>query len=225
MRLRKNMFLVEKYFRTFTNFNDRMTASVCFSFPFLLVVFQTRRNTMSLPKTATSAAANMVSRTAVSTTATNIQLPKQMIYNNGESVMKKGSGLVRVRKGQTEEQYIEQRDDFWQVGPIIQTHTFVTEFIEKYIEKESGNFNISTENDKIKRENIVHGLEKLFYQREYSRCLKDIELIKSSIDLTQVDLNSKKNKNLKRIINELNFIQSKCIEKIQLQNEHQIKNL
>lgn len=156
----------------------------------------------------------------------NIQLPKQMVYNDGESVVKKSSGLIRVRKGQSEDEYLEQRNSFWQTGPVIQNHTFVTEYVEKLIEKKIDNNYVITEHDKIERETVLHGLERLYYQRQYDRCLKDVQKIKFNLKLDSgLDLDAKKNKNLKRIVNELDILSKRCVDKLQQRNETKLKDI
>lgn len=40
-----------------------------------------------------------------------------------------------------------------------------------------------------------------------------------------LDLNAKKNKNLNRIVNELESISNMCLKKIQIQNESNLSNL
>lgn len=154
----------------------------------------------------------------------NIQMPKQLDYNDGESVTKRASGLIRFRKGQSEEDYNFQKEQFWSTGPLVQNHTFVTEFVEKFIENTISEDYSITDRSKIERETIIHGLEKLYFQREYERCLKDVQLLKDNIDKfnPNLDLNAKKNKNLKRIYNELNYISSMCIKKIHESNEKKL---
>lgn len=152
----------------------------------------------------------------------NIQMSKQMNYNDGESVYKRASGLIRLRKGQTEEEFQSQRNEFLTGGPLVQNHTFVTDYVEKVIQTElpCSDFSI-TEQPKYKREFILHGLERLYFQRDYEQCLEEINKIRNNINLMNpnLDLNAKKNKNLKRILSELNQMADKCIEKIHLQNQ------
>lgn len=171
---------------------------------------------MTLKSTATAVAA---------TASKNIQLPKQMSYNNGESIMKKSSGLMKVRKGQSEEEYNVQKEEFWASGPVVQTASYVTDILTKYSEMEDKDKVPLSEADKILRERVIHGLERLYFQRDYTRCLNSVDDIISNLKLDGVDLNAKKNKNLKRIVNELHFISNRCIDKIQTQNQKDLASI
>lgn len=158
----------------------------------------------------------------------NIQMPQQMLYNNGESVVKKPSGLIRVRKGQSQEEYLAQRDAFWTTGPLVQSHTFVTQYVEDLFEHEIDKTDFSiTQQSKNDRETIMHGLERLYFQRQYEQCLKDIGKIKDNIKLHDpgLDLHAKKNKNIKRILSELDNMSELCVQKLHLRNQEKLSSI
>lgn len=158
----------------------------------------------------------------------NIQLPKQMDYNDGESVFKLPSGMTKKRKGQSEEEYLVQKDLFWNSGPVVQNHTFITDYVEKVSQKIKNDTTYSiSEVPKIERENALHGLERLYFERDYDRCLEKATLMKQNIfsQNPDLDLKAKKNKNLNRIVNELDSISNTCLKKIQSQNESNVSNL
>lgn len=158
----------------------------------------------------------------------NIQLPKQMDYNDGESIFKLPSGITKKRKGQSEEEYIDQRLLFWNTGPVVQSHTFITDYVERISEKMRNDQSYSiSETNKLERENTLHGLERLYFEREYERCLEKASQMKENIFSrnADLDLNSKKHKNLKRIVNELDSISRMCVKKLQIQNEKKLLSL
>lgn len=158
----------------------------------------------------------------------NIQMPQQMLYNNGESVVKKSSGLTRVRKGQSEEEYLSQRNAFWTTGPLVQNYTFVTQYVEDLFEHEIDSTDFSvTEQSKHSRETIMHGLERLYFQRQYEQCLKDIRKIKDNIQLhdPDLDLQAKKNRNIRRILSELDNMSEMCIQKLHLRNQERLSSI
>lgn len=163
----------------------------------------------------------------------NIQMPMQMNYNNGESVVQRPGGLIKVRKGQSEEAYREQKLAFWACGPVVQNHTVLTEYVEKFIEEEIDNtceqHQSIVEIPKIQRETIIHGLERLYFERQYERCLKDLEKITQNIYENYPNLDEeiglKKNKNLKRIINELKVMSKMCLAKLEAQNQKNMEKL
>lgn len=163
----------------------------------------------------------------------NIQMPMQMNYNNGESIVQRPGGLIRVRKGQSEEAYREQKLAFWACGPVVQNHTVLTEYVEKFIEEEIDNtceqHQSIVEIPKIQRETIIHGLERLYFERQYERCLKDLEKITQNIYENYPNLDEeiglKKNKSLKRIINELKVMSKMCLAKLEAQNQKNMEKL
>lgn len=158
---------------------------------------------------------------------TNIQLPKQMAYNNGESVVKKSSGLIRIRKGQSETEFNSQKEAFWITGPVVQNHTFLTQYVENLLNNEGDNNPDILQKSKNQRENMLHALERLYFQRNFEQCLDDIQKIKNNVNSNNPDLNLnlKTNKNLKRILNELDNMEKMCIEKLNAQNESKLNNL
>lgn len=143
----------------------------------------------------------------------------QVQYNDGAVAVKKGSGLIKTRKGQSEEEYQLQLDQFKQVGgPLVQNEEFTTESLATSIT----NFQ---ELSKIEKERIIHGLERLYYTRNYTDCLTKVGEIISSIPIPEGGLEGKKNKVLKRTITDLSFIQSQCIKSIQESNESKLGEL
>lgn len=137
---------------------------------------------------------------------------KQVQYNDGAVAVKKGSGLLKTRKGQSEEEYQSQLAQFKEVGPLVQNDTFTTDSLTNPII----NFE---ELSKIEKERIIHGLERLYYTRNYVSCLSKVDEIISSLNIPADGLEGKKNKVLKRIVTDLTFIQSQCINSIQKSNE------
>lgn len=151
-----------------------------------------------------------------------------MDYNDGESIFKLPSGMTKMRKGQSEEEYLLQKDLFWNSGPVVQNHTYITDYVEKVSRTIKNDLSYSvSETSKIERENTLHGLERLYYERKYDRCLEKANQMKDNIFTQNIDLDLslKKNKNLKRIVNELDSISKMCLKKLQQQNETNLLNL
>ncbi|GMF57776.1 unnamed protein product [[Candida] boidinii] len=66
-------------------------------------------------------------------------VPQPTEYNTGEVIVKKGSGKAKVRKGQSEEAYFEQKSQFWSTGPLLNTENWLTDYFDKtYFEHENG---------------------------------------------------------------------------------------
>ncbi|GMM31316.1 hypothetical protein DAMA08_040610 [Martiniozyma asiatica (nom. inval.)] len=147
----------------------------------------------------------------------------QTSYNDGEVAVKKSSGLVKVRKGQTQEEYIAQRDEFLQKGPLIQKDNFTSNYCNTELSKPG--IYVLTDKEKIEKERMIHGLERLYYLREYENCLERIEQIKKGIAIPEGGLEGKKNKTLKRLVGELDSLLEKCLKRIQLENTTNLKNL
>lgn len=150
----------------------------------------------------------------------NIQNEKQMSYNDGVSVMKTASGLIKQRKGQSEDEYLNEKLSFWSNGPVIQNHTYVTDYMKEYLNRET--ISSFTEIPKIERETVLHGLERLYFQRDYENCLDNVNKILEEIKSNNPNLNQeidlKKNKNIKRVYNQLVLLSNRCISKLQDEN-------
>ncbi|GMG08995.1 unnamed protein product [[Candida] boidinii] len=58
-------------------------------------------------------------------------VPQPTEYNTGEVIVKKGSGKAKVRKGQSEEAYFEQKLQFWSTGPLLNTENWLTDYFDK----------------------------------------------------------------------------------------------
>lgn len=158
----------------------------------------------------------------------NIQTGKQMVYNNGESVCKTASGLLKQRKGQSEESYLLEKKSFWFNGPIVQNHTYVTDYAERYITTHANDESSLTDIPKIDREIIIHGLERLYFQRDYRHCLENVQKILNEIHSSNPNLDSelnlKKNKNIKRIVNQLETMSDRCMTKLQDENTQSLQS-
>lgn len=118
--------------------------------------------------------------------------------NDAQVLVKKGSGKIKVRKGQTEEAYLIQKKQFEESGPAINTENWLEEI------------DISKTNPNVKsdRARLEHLLERLYYKRNYERCL---ELSKFALDLLK-GLDQKK---IKNEIEELNYFVQKCTERLE----------
>lgn len=113
--------------------------------------------------------------------------------NDGAVMVKKGSGKTKVRKGQTEEAYQIQKKQFEETGPLVNTLTWLEE-----LDLEKLNPQLKTDRAKIE-----HLAERLYYKREYSKCL---EISTKALDLFK-DLNKSK---IKNEIEELEYLHLQC---------------
>ncbi|GME84195.1 unnamed protein product [Ambrosiozyma monospora] len=191
--------------------------------------------------------------------ATSQPKPEPTQYNNGEVIVQKGSGLKKIRKGQSEESYIEQRSQFWSSGPLLNTESWLTDNLDilSLNNQFKKNINIKTSSDanirstksddkndspsitsddqdgstgeensefafdkidKIEREKIFRGLERLYFERKYQQCSKLVDELMGSMDLPEADelATKKKFKNLKRTVDELNEIRDNCLKKLKV---------
>lgn len=133
----------------------------------------------------------------MTTTTKNIQMLKQSSYNDGQSIMKKASGLIKVRKGQSEEEYLKQQTQFWTSGPVIQSSNHTLNHLQK-----------PTINSKRDREEILYGLQRLYYLKNYKDCLKNVNDLIRTLESGNMD------KNVKRIHTELVSLRDLCVKKL-----------
>ncbi|CDR44962.1 CYFA0S16e00518g1_1 [Cyberlindnera fabianii] len=113
--------------------------------------------------------------------------------NDAQILVSKGSGRVKVRKGQTEEEFQEQKRDFQETGPVLNTLTWLEE-------NDLNDIDPTKKSDRLKLENLA---QRLYYKREYSECLKVAEL---GLELFK-DIPKKR---IQNEWDELVYLQEKC---------------
>ena len=151
------------------------------------------------------------------------QEPKQQESNSTITPSKK----KRQRKIQTEEEYNYQLNRWRETGPMINTDTWLNEL----------NLADLDINDKLDRVKLLHVCELHYYKRDYSTCLKVINIGESlyGVDLNKVghkikQLHDKQmiededdeeeeeevkwDKNIEKNIAELYQIKMKCLAKL-----------
>lgn len=117
----------------------------------------------------------------------------------------------KVRKGQSEEEYMKQKTQFHESGPLINTDDWL------YDEQALLNLNKDQKTDRIR---ILHACEKAYYDRNYHKCLQFIGIAGNlfEIDLQaaaeSLDPNDKKVCKMDRHILDLIYIRKKCMEKL-----------
>lgn len=87
----------------------------------------------------------------------------------GQVAVKKGSGKIKIRKGQSEEHYQAQKSQFWNQGPTINTQEWLLEASP------------ITSNSKTENAKSLHKLEKLYFTRNYRGCLNESEALSTQI--------------------------------------------
>lgn len=118
--------------------------------------------------------------------------------NTGEVIVKKGSGKTKIRKGQTEEEYQQQKAEFHSTGPVINTKTWLEEL-------DLSQINPDLKSDRAKLENLT---ERLYFKKDYVKCL---ETTNFALKLFE-SLNSKK---IQHEIEELEYLRNSCVKILQ----------
>ncbi|KAH3674608.1 hypothetical protein WICMUC_003154 [Wickerhamomyces mucosus] len=130
----------------------------------------------------------------------------ETLYNNdrtkkddSEVVVTKGSGKVKVRKGQSEEEYSIQRDQYLTKGPTINTINWLEEI-------DITKLNPDIKSDRTSLESLT---ERLYFKRDYVKCL---EVTEFALDFVK----DQDQKRIKNEIDELIYLQKKCKEILKL---------
>lgn len=132
-------------------------------------------------------------------------LPRQVQYNDGAVAVKTSGGTLKTRKGQSEDEYQAQLHDFRTQGPLLQTDTFTTAPLDKE--------DIRLESlDKIARERLLHGVERLYYARQYDRVVANVDALLASVTTSQEALASKQYRALRRVMDELAYVRSQSVK-------------
>lgn len=120
------------------------------------------------------------------------------LTNNSEVVVVKGSGKVKVRKGQTEEAYIIQRNQFQESGPKLNTITWLED-----LDLDKLDANVKT--DRTALESLT---ERLYFKRDYRKCL---EVTEFALEFVKEYPNQKK---IKNEIDELVLLRARCMQRL-----------
>lgn len=139
----------------------------------------------------------------------------------GQDIKHKAKGK-KVRKEQSEEDYLSQKLQFYGTGPTLNTEDWL------YDPEELDLLDNSKKTDRVK---MLNACEKAYYQRDYNKCL---DLIKKAESLFEVQLdNEVENEDIKsdfessgkktrksakvdRHIVELLHIKERCLEKVNI---------
>lgn len=130
--------------------------------------------------------------------------------DDGEVLVKKNSGKVKIRKGQTEEAFQEQLEDFQKQGPTVNEIGWLRD-------QSLDQVNV---NDKVSVTKYLHLLELLYYKRQYRECstlCKDFILRFTTDEITLEIQSSKKSKSklvfaIKEVQNILHHCELKLAE-------------
>lgn len=128
---------------------------------------------------------------------------------NGEVSFIKPSGKVKVRSGQTEEQFQEQLKMYSASGPTIRCDDSAVNL---------GTLSLDTERldlmEKIDREHTYQALERLYYEGKFQQCLQRCQNYHDQIP-HDIDLQLKKNKRSKLVLDWLDGTMSRCKARIE----------
>lgn len=118
----------------------------------------------------------------------------------------------KARKGQSEEEYLEQKTQFYQEGPRINT--------ENWLYDENILKNLDS-NKKPDRAQMILACEKAYFQRDYEKCLELVQLAESIFEVEPQDVACDKpetkaaKKKIKHHVVELMHIKESCLKKLQ----------
>ncbi|CCF58221.1 hypothetical protein KAFR_0E00670 [Kazachstania africana CBS 2517] len=135
-----------------------------------------------------------------------ITKPIQSNDGTGEVVVKKSTGKLKVRKGQTEEQYQEQLAHFNDVekGPVVTDINWMDQYDNDPLkfQSESVLFNdLTVKHNRLVLTGFIH---RLYYQKNYQDCYKFASMVKDKY--TSLSCHKK----MKKEFEELDYILTNC---------------
>ncbi|ANZ77520.1 BA75_04964T0 [Komagataella pastoris] len=143
-------------------------------------------------------------------------LESQLKSTDGSVLVNTSTGKIKVRKGQTEEAFLEQKQQFLETGPQINDYNWLIEDYDTRLEtfsqlapekRQSKHFFDPI--NKVDTENIIRCLNLLYYEKRYHECLQRCQFI---IGIEDADL--EKNKKFQLFKSELASIKSACESKL-----------
>ncbi|CAI4851196.1 ASN_HP2_G0052140.mRNA.1.CDS.1 [Saccharomyces cerevisiae] len=132
----------------------------------------------------------------------SVTKPISLDGRTGEVIVRKSTGKTKIRKGQTEEEYTQQLQHYFEVeqGPVRTKVGWMDE-VDPLVEIREGKYDISNKHQRQVLSGFCH---RLFYQRKYKECL---EL--STYFLGLFEPFNVKNK-MKRELEELEYMIERC---------------
>lgn len=129
--------------------------------------------------------------------------------------------VIKTRKGQTEEQYFQQKKQFFATGPLLNTEDWLAN------EEDWKTLDNDKKTDRIR---MINACERAYYQRDYRKCM---DLIAATEKLFGVDLNdeesnertkdefetlgrkTKKSAKVERHVVDLMHIKERCLRQLE----------
>ncbi|KAG7884952.1 hypothetical protein KL938_001209 [Ogataea parapolymorpha] len=133
-----------------------------------------------------------------------MEAPDSMSYSHESASVKAEGSQIRVRKGQSYEEYLLQKNQFLQEGPIVSE-------LETFMENPIVIANLCSVDSIIKGQTI-HGLERRYYLGYFDDCLNNCNELISKLKLESTD--KQECKQHKKLLKQLTDIQQKCLNKL-----------
>ncbi|KAH3668827.1 hypothetical protein OGAPHI_002582 [Ogataea philodendri] len=125
-------------------------------------------------------------------------------YNTGEVSVRTSSGQVRVRKGQTDEEFAAESDRFRKEGPVI------SEF-DTFTNAQFQDVNLCAI-DNVTQSQITHRLERRYFLGSFQECLDETTRLLDKLEPTCEGKQESKKYN--KLLKYLTGFQEKCIERL-----------
>ncbi|AOA62188.1 hypothetical protein PP7435_CHR2-1010 [Komagataella phaffii CBS 7435] len=139
-------------------------------------------------------------------------LESQLKSTDGSVLVKTSTGKIKVRKGQTEEAFLEQKQQFLETGPQINDYNWLIEDYDKRLEKftqlapeERKGKHFFDPLNKVDTEKIIRCLNLLYYEKRYDECLQRCHFL---IGIEDADI--EKNKKFQLFKSDVASIKSAC---------------
>ncbi|KAG7694953.1 hypothetical protein KL930_001276 [Ogataea haglerorum] len=133
-----------------------------------------------------------------------MEAPDTTNYHDERGLLKTEDCHIRIRKGQSYEEYLSQKNQYLQEGPIISE-------LETFMENSIRMVNLCSV-DSITRVQTIHSLERRYYLGYLDDCLHICNELISKLKLESTD--KQERKNYEKLLKQLTDIQDKCLHKL-----------
>ncbi|KAG7906643.1 hypothetical protein KL905_002539 [Ogataea polymorpha] len=133
-----------------------------------------------------------------------METPDYTNHSHESASEKAEDSHIRVRKGQSYEEYLLQKKQFLQEGPIVSE-------LETFMENPIVIANLCSV-DSITRAQTIHGLERRYYLGYFDDCLNNCNELISRLELKSTDKQERKQH--EKLLKQLTDIQQKCLNKL-----------
>lgn len=151
----------------------------------------------------------------------NPEIPPDAQTGQAETTTLPSGRVIKTRKGQSEEEYLQQKKQFFSTGPLLNTENWLGD------EEDLKTLDNDKKTDRVR---MLNACERAYYQRDYNKCMHLIAVAEKlfGVDLNDEEYNektksefetsgrkTKKSAKVERHVVDLMHIKERCLRQLE----------